>query len=158
MGPNSANVLTHAGVSSPLSLSPSFMTRHPTAWWAFSSIILLSEVHIQGHGLGPPSETPSCRSLLFYGFLWWNVVILLFSFGFVITGYIMNFDSVPAKSVCIIKVTGEETAALEHTVMGSQYPSPPPLFLLTLWKSAFTAYYTFWGMEMAQHDTAFTFA
>ena len=50
-----------------------------------------------------------------------NFIVPHFSFGFVITDYIMNSGSVLAKSVCTIKDT-EDTAALEHTEMAPPGP------------------------------------
>lgn len=82
---------------------------------------------MQGPGLGHQGKTLTCRMLLF---LWFSVmehcIVPHFSFGFVITDYIMNSDSVPAKLVCTIKGAGEHAADLEHTEMrlwaGTSHP------------------------------------
>lgn len=69
--------------------------------------------------------------------LWFSVVenciVPHFSFGFVITDYIMNSDSVPAKSVCTVKDTGENIAALEQADMETMFvpPTPPPSLLIS---------------------------
>lgn len=44
-------------------------------------------------------------------------IVLYFSFGFVIIDYIMNFDFVFVKLVCIIKGVGEYVVDLEYTEM-----------------------------------------
>lgn len=84
-------------------------------------------------GPGHQGETQSCRILFF---LWFSVkehcIVPHLRFGFVITDYIMNSDSVPAKSVLTIKDTGEDTAALEHTGMETLCLPPwtPPSLLI----------------------------
>ena len=92
-----------------------------------------------------------------------HCIILHFSFGFVITDYIMNFDSVPAKLVCTVKNTGEAPAALEHTVMETVFrpPSatPPPTPGSRQSQAAQSPVVLhFVGMAMTQQDTSFAFA
>lgn len=69
---------------------------------------------MQGPDLGCQDETLSCRIFLFLcSSVREHCIVPHFSFGFVITDYIMSSGSLLEKLVCTVK----DTAALEHTEM-----------------------------------------